>query len=399
MFTNEATTATHAASETVLQHRLNRLSFGPELEPAFRKDYEDSSLGWRLPMLIIAILAVALTPVYDALLLHPPAAFIPAARWIQFGIEIPGLLVGLLCCLPPLRRYLPFAIVLGAMTTGGGLMAQRVIGAAHDYFVPFDFAAITIAAIYTMGRLRFQMFFPWALLILVVSSVVEIHTFGPVSASFYNCISLGIMFALLSTGGYLLERTARENWFRRRQLSMLALHDPLTGLPNRRHFDNTLIQMVRAAARDRGSVSLMLLDVDDFKSYNDRYGHPAGDVCLRRIGAFLSTQMRRPYDFCARIGGEEFVALWCNANPSDARRMAEALRAGIGELGIAHESRGEGRVVTASGGFVEVIAPQPEEAARSIAKLMIRRADDLLYKAKDAGRDRLICAEPMHVER
>ena len=393
MSTTELPASAHAALELALQRSLNRLRFEPELESEFRKHYEASSLSSRLPMLVIAILAVALTPVYD-LLLHPPAGFIPAARFIQFGIEIPGLMLGLLCCLPPLRRFLPMMIVLGTMTTAGGLMAQRVIGASYGYSVPFDFAAITIAAIYTLGRLRFQVFFPWALLILLVGSAVELHAFGAVSASYYNCLSLGIMFALLSTGGYLLERTARENWFRRRQLSMLALHDPLTGLPNRRHFDNTLIQLVRAAARERGSVSLMLIDIDDFKSYNDRYGHPAGDVCLRRIGAFLSTQMRRPHDFCARIGGE-FVAIWCNANPTDARRLAEELRAGIGKLGIANESRGEGRVVTASGGFVEVIAPQPEEAARSIAKLMIRRADDLLYKAKDAGRDRLLCAEPV----
>ncbi|MES2883919.1 MAG: GGDEF domain-containing protein [Pseudomonadota bacterium] len=387
----ENKTADIAASENSLRTRLNRLRFEPELEAEFRKDYEQNSLGSRLSLLLLSILAVALTPLYDLLFLNPPAGFVEPARLIQFGIEIPGLLLGLVCCLPPFRRWLTMAVIVGALTTSGGLMAQRVLGASFDYVVPFDFAAITVAAIYTLGRVRFDVFFPWAALIVVAASAAEIHTFGPGSESLYNCLSLLIMFALLSTGGYLLERTARENWFRRRQLSLLALHDPLTGLPNRRHFDNTVLQLVRAAARERGNVALMLIDIDDFKSYNDRYGHPAGDACLRRIGQWLDTQMRRPHDFCARIGGEEFVAIWSNAKPADARRLAEQLRAGISRLGIANESRGEGRVVTASGGFVEVIAPHPEEAAPSIAKLLIRRADDLLYRAKDAGRDRLIC--------
>ena len=380
-----------AAFENSLRTRLNRLRFEPELEAEFRTNYEHNSLGSRLALLVLSILAVALTPLYDLLFLNPPAGFIAHARLIQFGVEIPGLLLGLLCCLPPFRRWLSMAVIFGALTTSGGLMAQRVLGASFGYAVPFDFAATTVAAVYTLGRVRFDVFFPWAALVLVGASAAEIYTFGPTSESLYNCLSLLIMFALLSTGGYLLERTARENWFRRRQLSMLALHDPLTGLPNRRHFDNTMLQLVRAAARERGNVALMLIDIDDFKSYNDRYGHPAGDACLRRVGLWLNMQMRRPNDFCARIGGEEFVAIWSNANPHDARRLAEELRAGIGRLGIANESRGEGRVVTASGGFVEVIAPHPEAAARNIAKLLIRRADDLLYRAKDAGRDRLIC--------
>jgi len=377
-------------SEPELQGGLNRLRFAPALEPEFRKAYERHSLGSRLSLLVISILAVALTPVYDWWFLSPPAAFVPISRMIQFGIQVPSLLISLACCHPRLRRFLPAALILSTLGVSGGLFAQRLIGANFDYVVPFDFVAITIAGVYTMGRLRFALFFPWALLIVIGASAAEISRFGAVSGSFYNALSLTILFAMLSTGGYLLERTARENWFRRRQLAMLALHDPLTGLPNRRHFDNTLVQMVRAAARERGNVALMVLDIDDFKSYNDRYGHPAGDACLRRIGQFLATRMRRPHDFAARIGGEEFVAIWSNANPEDARRLAESLRKGIAELGIAHESRGPGGVVTASGGFVEVCAPHPVEAAHDIAKLLMRRADDLLYKAKGAGRDQLI---------
>lgn len=377
------------ATEAALQTSLRKLRFDAPLELAFRADFERDSVPSRLLILVLSIVSVALTPVYDALFLHPPAAFVPISRLLQFGVQIPGLLIALIACLRSLRHTLPAAMVLAAITTTSGLFLQRVIGAEYGYAVPFGFTAITIAAVYALGRLRFTYFFPWSLLIVIAVSAAELHTFGANSEALYNCLSLSILFAMLSAGGYVLERTARENWYRRRQLSMLALHDPLTGLPNRRHFDRTLVQLIRAAARERGNVALMVLDIDEFKAYNDRYGHPAGDVCLSRIGAWLSSQMRRPHDFCARIGGEEFVAVWVDANPADARRLAEDLRAGIAALEIAHEA-GEARVVTASGGFVEVIAPQPETAAHGIAKLMMRRADDLLYQGKHAGRDRLI---------
>lgn len=378
------------ATEAALKTSLRRLRFDAPLEAAFRDDFERDSLPSRLLILVLSIVSVALTPVYDVLFLHPPAAFVPISRLLQFGVQIPGLLLALIACLPSLRRALPAAMVLATITVTGGLFLQRMIGAEHGYVVPFGFAAITIAAVYALGRLRFTYFFPWSLLIVVAVSGAELRTFGVNSEALYNCLSLSILFAMLSAGGYVLERTTRENWYRRRQLSMLALHDPLTGLPNRRHFDRTLVQLIRAAARERGNVALMVLDIDEFKAYNDCYGHPAGDVCLSRIGEWLSSQMRRPRDFCARIGGEEFVAVWVNAKPADARRLAEDLRAGIAALAIPHKAGGEAQVVTASGGFVEVIAPQPEAAAHGIAKLMLRRADDLLYQGKHAGRDRLI---------
>lgn len=378
------------SADTSLTRALNRLEFAAPLEQNFREDYEASSLSSRLILLALSVVAVALTPLYDAWFLHPPQGFIGVSRSLQFGLQIPGLLLAALSCWwMPLRRYAVPLTVFGALCVSGGLFTQRIIGADFGYAVPFNFAMITIAAVYSLARIRFIIWFPWALAIVVGACTAELITFGASSESFYNCLSLAIMFFMLSAGGYLLERTARENWYRRRQLSMLALHDPLTGLPNRRHFDHMLLQLIRAAARERGNVALMLIDIDEFKAYNDHYGHPAGDACLRRIGEWLGSQMRRPHDFCARIGGEEFVAVWSDAKPADARRLAAALRDGITRLGIAHEGLGAGQVVTASGGFVEISAPEPVQAASGIAKLLVRRADDLLYKAKGAGRNGL----------
>lgn len=373
------------AGEIALRQALRRLRFAPDLEPLFRDDYEREGLVSRAILCGIVAFLVALTPVYDWLLLHPPASFVPVSRWIQFGIEIPSLLIALVATLTRLRRFSQAATLFAAVFTGGGLFAQRVIGAEHGYSVPFDFIAISIAAVYFLARLRFALFFPFALLMMIAASAAELHTFGATSAALYNCLSLWMTFSLASTGGWLLERNARENWYRRRQLAEQALHDPLTGLPNRRQFDDRLLQLLRQAAREKGNVSLMMLDVDDFKSYNDRYGHPAGDACLQRIGEWMESQMRRPHDFCARLGGEEFAAVWFNAASGRGAELANHVRAGVAALGIA---KGSG-VVTASGGFAEVVAPHPDHATRGIARDLLKRADDQLYRAKDAGRDRL----------
>jgi len=384
---------TEGPDDPHLLAQLNRLRFDAPLEDDFRADYEIASLHSRLVLLVMSLAAVALTPLYDALFLHPPQAFVGVSRLIQFGLEVPVLLAGLLLCLPSLRRWLPLGLILGTLTIAGGLIAQRVIGAAYGYSVPFDFAAVTIAALYTLGRVRFPYAFVTALVIAVAAITAEVQTFGNTSSAFYNCISLFIIFVMLSSAGYLLERTARENWIQRLQLLSLAKHDWLTGLPNRRHFEEALVKLLRAAARERSSVALMVLDIDDFKTYNDRYGHPAGDACLRQIGEWLKGQMRRPHDFCARIGGEEFAAVWWNPTPPGALMLAENLRSGIKALGIVHAAGGSQKVITASGGLVEVIAPQPEAAARGIAQQMISRADALLYHAKGAGRDQLITEE------
>jgi len=382
-------------ADAELTRALNRLEFAAPVENSFREEYEASSLSSRLILFALSIVAVALTPLYDLWFLHPPQGFVSVSRWLQFGLQIPGLLVALAGCWTPLRRFAVPLTIVGALCVTGGLFTQRVIGADYGYAVPFNFAMITIAAVYSLARIRFIIWFPWALTIVVGACAAELITFGASSEPFYNCLSLVIMFFMLSAGGYLLERTARENWYRRRQLSMMALHDPLTGLPNRRHFDHMLVQLIRSAARERGSVALMLIDIDEFKAYNDHYGHPAGDACLRRIGEWLGSQMRRPHDFCARIGGEEFVAVWSNAKPADARRLAAALRDGITKLTLPHEGLGAGQVVTASGGFVEISSPEPVNAANGIAKLLIRRADDLLYKAKSAGRNGLFAEVPL----
>lgn len=362
-----------------------------EDEAAFRKDYEESARRPRLILLAMGAALIAVTPFYDRFLLHIPEAFVGLSRLLQFGLQIPPILLALWCTWhAPLRRWSAPTTVLAMMLVGTGLSLQHVLGHTYEFHVPHEFVALTVAAVCMLGRLRLGYLMPWAGLLILSASITQLYGLDFSSAAFYNVIAIWMMFLLAATSAYLLEMSARENWRQRRMLEMQAALDALTSLPNRRHFDRMLVQLLRQAARERKNVALMLLDVDHFKAYNDHYGHPAGDECLRQIARWLALSMRRPQDFCARIGGEEFAAVWFDARMDAAPMLAAKLRAGITALGIEHAGVGKRRVVSASAGFIQVVSSGTEDAATALAADMMDQADRALYEAKRAGRDRMV---------
>jgi diguanylate cyclase (GGDEF)-like protein len=165
------------------------------------------------------------------------------------------------------------------------------------------------------------------------------------------------------------------------QLEALTLEDDLTGISNRRSFDRALIDEWNRARRRELPLALILLDLDHFKDLNDRRGHPAGDDCLRRIGAFLGETIRRSGEIVARYGGEEFAILLPGTDADGAIRVADVLREGIEKLGIPY-GNGAGRRVTASCG---VAAITPLEG--SSPDQLVASADRALYAAKHSGRN------------
>ena len=167
-----------------------------------------------------------------------------------------------------------------------------------------------------------------------------------------------------------------------RQLRVLAREDGLTGLSNRRRFDEAMGEEFRRATRVRSPLALLMLDVDRFKLFNDTYGHPAGDACLRAIASVIQQLARRPADLAARYGGEEFVVLLPDTDTAGAAVLAECVRTGVRDLLIAHAGSESG-VVTVSIGVAIVI---PSMATSSPAEL-IEAADTALYQAKNGGRD------------
>jgi diguanylate cyclase (GGDEF)-like protein/PAS domain S-box-containing protein len=172
-----------------------------------------------------------------------------------------------------------------------------------------------------------------------------------------------------------------------RRLLALAEQDGLTGLANRRTFDDTLTQEFRRAKRERKNFALIMIDVDWFKAFNDRYGHLAGDDCLRKVGRVLSSTLQRPADLAARYCGEEFVALLPNTDEIGAATVAERIRQAVLELAIKHDASACG-VATISAGVagLNVVGRDGE------AEALLQAADQALYCAKRTGRNTVVRA-------
>jgi diguanylate cyclase (GGDEF)-like protein len=171
----------------------------------------------------------------------------------------------------------------------------------------------------------------------------------------------------------------------RRMLEHLAHVDGLTELANRRRFDELFETEWQRSRRSGRPLSLALLDIDCFKQYNDQYGHPAGDRVLRAVARAAAAGMRRPADLAARYGGEELVLLMPDTDAVQARQVVEAIRQGVTELAITHETSIAAPVLTLSAGGATLTSSDGDTAAA-----LFEAADAHLYKAKKAGRDRLV---------
>ncbi len=171
-----------------------------------------------------------------------------------------------------------------------------------------------------------------------------------------------------------------------RQLAVLATHDTLTGLANRRRFDEVLASEVRRAQREAQPLALLLIDIDHFKRFNDAYGHIGGDECLKAVSALLRECVRRPTDVVARYGGEELAMVLPNTEVAGAVVVAETVLARLAELNIVHAGSPFGRVSVSIG--VAGMAGQGETPLTLVAA-----ADQALYAAKAAGRNRCVVFE------
>lgn len=172
----------------------------------------------------------------------------------------------------------------------------------------------------------------------------------------------------------------------RDRLEKLSSSDGLTGIANRRRFDERLAREWKLASRDAALLSLIMIDIDYFKSYNDGYGHIAGDECLKKVAEILDGSVRRPADMVARYGGEEFVAILPKTSHAGAIGIAETMRTRVEALRIPHEKSEVAAHVTVSLGVVTALPTLHESAS-----YLVNAGDKALYEAKRSGRNRVIC--------
>ncbi len=189
----------------------------------------------------------------------------------------------------------------------------------------------------------------------------------------------GNMIAIVETLRDMTEQKRAEQ-----ALESLAHKDGLTGLANRRSFDMSLEADLLHACREKDHVALLLCDVDYFKSFNDSYGHQAGDECLKEVASAVNAQAFRVTDLAARYGGEEFAMIMPSSDPQGAERVGERIRRAVYDLNIEHNaSHGNGRV-TVSVGAVSLVPDDMMEPSD-----LIEMADQALYQAKNNGRNKV----------
>jgi diguanylate cyclase (GGDEF)-like protein len=205
--------------------------------------------------------------------------------------------------------------------------------------------------------------------------------------------------SVLRTKEEIDRRRARENQLEIRnrelqavnqELLQLSLVDPVTGVANRRQFNEMMDRAWRSAARHQFEIGLILMDIDFFKGYNDHLGHPAGDDCLRRVANELAAGLLRPDDFLGRYGGEEFAVILPRTDLAGAAVVADRLRSNVESLGILHPASPAAGYVTISQGLACAL-PAPASAPSSLIAL----ADEALYEAKRCGRNQL-CSRYEH---
>lgn len=199
----------------------------------------------------------------------------------------------------------------------------------------------------------------------------------------FNAMATSLREAFSGLEGRVAERT-RALEAANDELERIATLDGLTHIANRRRFDAMLQQEWRRCLRERLPISLLMLDVDDFKAYNDEYGHQAGDQALIRVAELCEAEMRRPTDLAARYGGEEFVVILSNTDATGALRVAQAIAAAVRNEAIPHVRATATPVLTVS---VGVATHLPD--ALSSPENLVGAADAALYAAKRAGRNRV----------
>lgn len=296
-------------------------------------------------------------------------------------------------------NYIALAGLIGASIFVLAIMVP-ISAAVNDYY----WTGLNIVVLYPFLLMNMRYRFAlvsgisvFALFIIACNSVVVMSHGGYLSA--FGVLATAL--AMGAVGGYVLERYKRSDFLQRYlaqqvvhdlqrsniKLESLSHMDALTDIPNRRFFDANFEKEWLRCRRDKLSISLLLVDIDRFKSYNDSYGHPAGDHVLKQVSRCLQKSVRRPADFVARFGGEEFAVVLADTAGSGARKTGERMLEDVRGLNISHEHRqaGEEPYITVSIGAAS-ITPAEGDSQDTLIEL----ADQALYEAKRLGRNKLV---------
>jgi diguanylate cyclase (GGDEF)-like protein len=375
-----------------------RLSYPEPLESDYQSYY---AVRYRSHMglgLAVGTLAILISWFEDFLI---PADQRLMPMFIRFGLVLPSVLLLLFLIMRPAMARWQQSILM--LSTIGGATAFLLMA----FFVSSPLGRIyieTLMLILIFGLALLRMQFAYALACVVViiggamAALLSLPFPGSRQAHLIDLMLIVFAGLLCLVANYLIERSARGDYVQQRllefrqqdleasnsHLQQLLRSDGLTGIANRRHFDQRLSEEFRRAERGAYPLALLMLDIDAFKQYNDTYGHQAGDETLTKVAQTLAIFARRPGDVAARYGGEEFALILPGSSEAHALAVAEEVVLNVFEQGLPHKSSRVSDRITVS---IGVASAQPGVSIKDPAEL-VANADQALYFAKGAGRNR-----------
>ncbi len=363
------------------------MTFDTDLEADFRRRNFDENLLQTRVNLCLAVLVTIAFSVMDSTVLGPQLNRIPSM--IRMLIIVPVLLIGLAASFSARRHRIYTPLIFAALTILGlSGAAIQIIASEGGILTLFPSLMITILFIYLMGGLVF--YHAVAANMIVMFMYLAVGTALMIPGHEFNHDALAIMGTNLfgALVAYMHEKTSRKRFLEACLLREMVARDGLTGIQNRRMFDQHINRVWPQAVREKKCIAVLLVDIDCFKDYNDHYGHQAGDECLRAVAVSLSQCARRPLDFVARYGGEEFAIVLYQASHEYVAEVLTRIQRSIAELNIPHEASRVASRLTVSIGAAFV-----RPAANRTLEGLIQLADEALYSAKEEGRNRVIVME------
>ena len=370
-----------SAYEAELERGVVALRFPAPLEREFRKVHlariASRVRAWQAALLLVVVVSCiyrlgllgGLAPNFETLLrlgvLLPASVAMFAAAWSRrFATTY-------------LRTALFGSMVVSVASSA--LVAQLVAegsGSALAFLTTNAFATFFLA-----GLLFFDALLVAALGVVAFVAAGSFHGLGAVELAYCGTL-LALVVAVGTYIAHGVEESNRRFFLERGRLGDLAERDGLTGLRNRRAFDEHLVRVWQQSLRDRSAIAVLLIDIDHFKSFNDGYGHQSGDACLRHVAQLVQGFARRPLDVAARYGGEELAIVLYQVGVEHAMAVAEQLRASVEAARIEHREapvRGQVTVSVGVSWLEATLERSPHEA--------VQLADQALYAAKLGGRN------------
>jgi diguanylate cyclase (GGDEF)-like protein len=363
------------------------LTFEGGLEPAYRQTMLDEHFPHIRVNLCLAIVAVIALSAMQGSLLGRDLNRIPSV--LHMLVMIPMLLLCLVASFSARRhRIYPPLSLCAAIVVGLCVVAVQIIAALGGASIMLPCLELAAIFIYFMGGLVF--YHALAANSLVILAYIAAGTVLqlPGREFAFDALSLIAANIFCASVAYMHAKTSRMRFLEAALLREMVARDGLTGIQNRRMFDQHIERAWHQAVRDSQRVAVLLVDIDCFKDYNDRYGHQAGDECLRAVAVSLSQCARRPLDFVARYGGEEFAVILYEASREYVAEVLTRIQRSIAELNIPHEASRVASRLTVSIGAAFVLP-----GASRTHDGLIQLADEALYSAKEQGRNRVVVME------